>query len=76
MPGSSEHILSGTVERVVIATNAPLATLKTVGPPIPDDGLAIEISGNGAEIRPVARPAADPRCRRQCPDHRTHRDRQ
>ena len=55
----SENILSGTVERVVIATNAPIATLKTIGPPIPDDGLAIEISGNGAEIRPVARPAAD-----------------
>jgi hypothetical protein len=50
----SENILSGTVERVVIATNAPVATFKTVSPPIPDDGLAIEISGNGAEIRPVA----------------------
>ena len=49
----SEHILSGTVERVVIATNAPIATFKTISPPIPDDGLAIEISGNGAEIRPV-----------------------
>ena len=49
----SENILSGTVERVVIATNTPLATLKTISPPIPDDGLAIEISGNGAEIRPV-----------------------
>jgi hypothetical protein len=49
----SENILSGTVERVVIATNAPIATLKTVGPPIPDDGLAIEVSGNGAEIQPV-----------------------
>ena len=44
----------------MIATNAPLATFKTISPPIPDDGLAIEISGNGAEIRPVARPAADP----------------
>ena len=49
----SEHILSGTVERVVIATNAPIATFKPISPPIPDDGLAIEISGNGAEIRPV-----------------------
>ena len=49
----SENILSGTVERVLIATNAPMATFKTVSPPIPDDGLAIEISGNGAEIRPV-----------------------
>jgi hypothetical protein len=49
----SENILSGTVERVVIATNAPLATFKPISPPIPDDGLAVEISGNGAEIRPV-----------------------
>jgi hypothetical protein len=49
----SERILSGTVERVVIATNAPMATLRSNGPPTPDDGLAIEISGNGAEIRPV-----------------------
>jgi hypothetical protein len=49
----SEHILSGTVERVVIATNAPVVTLKSTGPPIPDDGLAIEISGNGAEIQPI-----------------------
>ncbi len=49
----SENILSGTIEKVLIATNTPLATLKTISPPIPDDGLAIEISGNGAEIRPV-----------------------
>jgi hypothetical protein len=48
-----DHIVAGTVERVLIATNAPLSTLKTVGPPIPDDGLAIEISGNGAEVRPI-----------------------
>jgi hypothetical protein len=49
----AEHVISGTVERIVIATNAPVATLKSIGPPIPDDGLAIEISGNGAEIMPV-----------------------
>jgi hypothetical protein len=48
-----EHILSGTVERLLIATNAPLWILKTNGPPTPDDGLAIEITGNGAEISPI-----------------------
>ena len=48
-----EHVLSGTVERLEIATNAPLSTLKTSGPPVPDDGLSIEIVGNGAEVRPV-----------------------
>jgi hypothetical protein len=47
------HMIGGTVERVLIATNTTLASLKTVGPPIPEDGLAIEIAGNGAEIRPV-----------------------
>jgi hypothetical protein len=48
-----QHILSGTVERIVIATNAPMDTLRAGGPPIPDDGLAIDIAGNGAEINPV-----------------------
>jgi hypothetical protein len=49
----NEHILRGKVDRLSIATNAPLSTLRTSGPRIPDDGLSIEISGNGAEVRPV-----------------------
>ncbi len=48
-----EHIISGTVERISIATNAKLETLRSSGPPIPDNGLGIEISGTGAEISPV-----------------------
>jgi hypothetical protein len=48
-----DHIASGTVERVLIATNAPLWILKTNSPPTPDDGLSVEITGSGAEIRPV-----------------------
>jgi len=48
-----DHVLGGTVERLMIATNAPWSTLKSSGPPVPDDGLAIEIVGHGAEIRPV-----------------------
>ena len=48
-----EHVRNGTVERLAIATNAPISTLKSSGPPGPDDGLAIEIVGHGAEIRPV-----------------------
>jgi hypothetical protein len=47
------HIISGRVDRIVIATNAPMSTLRASGPPIPDNGLAIEINGTGAEIRPV-----------------------
>ena len=37
----------------MIATNAPMSTLKESGPPIPDDGLAVEIVGQGTEVRPV-----------------------
>jgi hypothetical protein len=48
-----EHVRNGTVERLAIATNAPISTLKSSGPPVPDEGLAIEIVGHGAEIRPV-----------------------
>jgi hypothetical protein len=48
-----DHVASGTVERLSIATNAPLSTLRTTGPPIPDDGLSIEIAGSSIEIRPV-----------------------
>ena len=48
-----EHVVGGTIERLMIATNAPMSTLKSSGPPVPDDGLAVEIVGHGAEIRPV-----------------------
>jgi hypothetical protein len=48
-----EHVISGTIERLAIATNAPLGIFKLVGPPIADDGISIEILGSGAEIRAV-----------------------
>jgi uncharacterized protein DUF3971 len=48
-----QHIISGTVERLDIATNAPLATFPASGPPIPEEGLAVEIVGNGVMLRPV-----------------------
>ncbi len=47
------HLSSGTLERIVIAANAPLDTLKAGGPPVPDDGLSIEALVTGAVIRPV-----------------------
>jgi uncharacterized protein DUF3971 len=48
-----DHIQAGTVERLDISTNAPWSTLKSSGPPVPDDGLLVQIIGHGAEIRPV-----------------------
>lgn len=48
-----DHLMSGTVERVVIAVNAPFNTLKASGPPLPDDGLSIDALVTGCVIRPV-----------------------
>ena len=48
-----DHILAGTIERLDISTNAPWSTLRSSGPPVPDDGLLIQIAGHGAEVRPV-----------------------
>ncbi len=49
----NEHLLSGTLERIVIAVNAPLETLKASGPPVPDDGLSIDALATNCVIRPV-----------------------
>ncbi len=49
-----EHLLSGTVDHITIAVNAPFATLKADGPPIPDDGLSIEATASDCVIRPAA----------------------
>jgi hypothetical protein len=47
-----KHILAGTVDRIAMWVNAPLNTLREDGPPVPDDGLSIEITGSGAALQP------------------------
>src|SRR5262245_9849571 len=47
-----DHFPSGTVEKLVIATNAPWNTLKPGGPPVPDGGMSGEIAGT-VSLRPV-----------------------
>jgi Protein of unknown function/AsmA-like C-terminal region len=49
-----DHFNRGTVERLAIATNAPLVTLKSSGPPVPMDGLTVEIVASGTDVRPFA----------------------
>ncbi len=46
-------LFGGTVERVVVAANAPLSTFQKTGPPIPDDGLSVEIVGTKTVLRPI-----------------------
>jgi hypothetical protein len=48
-----ENLQGGQIERVDIATNAPIETLKEGGPPIPPDGLSVEVTVRNAVIAPV-----------------------
>jgi hypothetical protein len=48
-----DHISGGTVERIVVAGNAPLPTFKANGPPVPDDGLSVDIETSGTSLRPL-----------------------
>ena len=47
------HLISGSVERMVIGVNAPLNTLKASGPAIPDDGMSVDALATNCVIRPV-----------------------
>jgi len=49
-----EHVVSGTVNRLDIATNSSLAMLSPSGPLMSEDGLSVEIVGSNVALRPVA----------------------
>jgi hypothetical protein len=49
----NEHLTGGTLQRIVIAVNAPLESLKASGTPVPDDGLSLEAVATGCLIRPL-----------------------
>lgn len=49
-----EHMSGGMVERVVIAGNAPLPTFKVNGPPMPEEGLSVDIETSGTTVRPIS----------------------
>ena len=46
-----ERITGGMVERVTIATNANLSAFEPGGPPVPDDGLSIDMVASGSTVR-------------------------
>ncbi len=48
------HVFGGIVERVVIAGNAPLADFRHGGPPMPADGLSIDLETSGTTLHPIA----------------------
>src|SRR4029079_9289216 len=48
-----ERIEEGTLQRIEVGVNSPVRNLPRKGPPIPDDGLAINIVASGVTVRPV-----------------------
>jgi hypothetical protein len=48
-----ERIERGSVQRIEVGVNSPVRNLSRKGPPIPDDGLAVNIVANAVTLRPV-----------------------
>ena len=48
-----DRIDAGTLQRVEIGVNTLVKNLPRKGPPIPDDGLSVNIVANGVAVRPV-----------------------
>lgn len=48
-----ERVERGALQRIDIAVNSPVRNLSRSGPPIPDEGLSVNIAGTGVTMRPV-----------------------
>jgi hypothetical protein len=48
-----DRIERGSLQRIEIGVNSPVKNLSRRGPPIPDDGLAVNIVASGVTVRPV-----------------------
>ena len=48
-----DRIERGTLQRIEVGVNSPVRNLSRKGPPIPDDGLAVNIVASGVTVRPV-----------------------
>jgi hypothetical protein len=48
-----ERIERGSLQRIEVGVNSPVRNLSRRGPPIPDDGLAVNIAASGVAVHPV-----------------------
>ena len=48
-----DRIEKGTLQRIEVGVNSPVRNLSRKGPPIPDDGLAVNIVATGVTVHPV-----------------------
>src|SRR6202790_3386234 len=48
-----DRVQRGSIQRIEVGVNSPVKNLSRRGPPIPDDGLNVNIVANGVMLRPV-----------------------
>ncbi|HEX9361280.1 MAG TPA: DUF3971 domain-containing protein, partial [Bradyrhizobium sp.] len=48
-----ERVERGSLQRIEVGVNSPVRNLSRRGPPIPDDGLAVNIIASGVTLHPV-----------------------
>jgi len=48
-----QHVSAGTIERIVIAGNAPLSSFEKNGPPTPDEGLSVDMESSATTLQPI-----------------------
>src|SRR3982075_35793 len=48
-----ERVERGSLQRIEVGVNSPVKNLSRRGPPIPDDGLAVNIVATGVTVRPA-----------------------
>jgi len=48
-----ERVERGSLQRIEVGVNSPVKNLSRRGPPIPDDGLAVNVVATGVTLRPV-----------------------
>src|SRR5207244_1063294 len=48
-----DRVERGSLQRIEIGVNSPVRNLSRRGPPIPEDGLAVNIVASGVTLRPV-----------------------
>ncbi len=48
-----ERVERGSLQRIEVSVNSPVRNLSRRGPPIPDDGLAVNIVASGVTLHPV-----------------------
>src|ERR1700738_377769 len=48
-----DRVERGSIQRIEVGVNSPVKNLSRRGPPIPDDGLNVNIVANGVMLRPV-----------------------